>query len=226
VKSLKTESVTRASTDQEGQARTLAPASSRSGAARCDHRPLQPRDPHQRPPVRLRCRPPRAQPRLRPRPAPDPASGRARTSAARGGRPARARRRRATGEASRRRASSEVAHTTNTANTTTTPTTTHPDRATRLPLPHHHDLPRPPRAPPLTALRSSTSFSSSCSTRPHSACRRPASGPPATCLGCPKDLSGRSRKGGPARSGGPPFLESPGVKPTLGRRRGGGPVIS
>ena len=40
------------------------------------------------------------------------------------------------------------------------------------------------------------------------------------------DLSGRSRKGGPARSGGPPFLESQGGERKLGRRRGGGPVIS
>jgi hypothetical protein len=62
--------------------------------------------------------------------------------------------------------------------------------------------------------------------RPTSACRRPASGPPTTCLGCPADLSGRARKGGPARSGGPPFLESPGAQRNLCRRRGGGPMIS
>jgi hypothetical protein len=39
-------------------------------------------------------------------------------------------------------------------------------------------------------------------------------------------FSCRSRKGGPARSGGPPFLESPGVTPNLGRRRGGGMFAS
>ena len=44
--------------------------------------------------------------------------------------------------------------------------------------------------------------------------------------GLPPDLSGRSRKGGPARSGGPPFLESPGAERNLGRRRGGGPLTS
>jgi hypothetical protein len=40
------------------------------------------------------------------------------------------------------------------------------------------------------------------------------------------DLSGRSRKGGPARSGGPPFLQSPGLMRDLGRRRGGGLFVS
>jgi hypothetical protein len=59
-----------------------------------------------------------------------------------------------------------------------------------------------------------------------SPCRRPASGPPTFCLGCPAGFSCRSRKGGPARSGGPPFLESPGLPRTSGRRRGGGPSAS
>lgn len=39
-------------------------------------------------------------------------------------------------------------------------------------------------------------------------------------------FSGLSRKGGPARSGGPPFLESPGLMRDLVRRRGGGPFVS
>src|SRR5207249_4736897 len=39
-------------------------------------------------------------------------------------------------------------------------------------------------------------------------------------------LPGRSRKGGPARSGGPPFVESPGVARNPSRRRGGGPLTS
>src|SRR4051812_11869892 len=59
-----------------------------------------------------------------------------------------------------------------------------------------------------------------------SPCRRPASGPTTSCLGCPAGFSCRSRKGGPARSGGPPFLESPGLKRNVGRRRGGGPSAS
>src|SRR5215204_7117834 len=40
------------------------------------------------------------------------------------------------------------------------------------------------------------------------------------------NFSGKSRKGRPARSGGRPFLGSPGVKPNPGRRRGGGLVPS
>ena len=68
---------------------------------------------------------------------------------------------------------------------------------------------------------------SSCSCPSLPACRRPASGlPPFTPgLPCPVFVC-RSRKGGPARSGGPPFLESPGAERNLGRRRGGGPLIS
>ena len=150
--------------------------------------------------------------------------------------PAGASGRRATGEASRRRAPSEVAHTTSTVNTTTTPLDDTPDRATRLPLTARpaslYPLPAtsPSRPPPPSArpplLPCSLLLPSGPHARPTSACRRPASGPPATCLGCPADLSGRSRKGGPARSGGPPFLESPGLMRDLGRRWGGGPLIS
>ena len=82
----------------------------------------------------------------------------------------------------------------------------------------------PARPSPLTALL--LLLPAHPHAQPLPACRRPASGPPATCLGCPADLSGRSRKGGPARSGGPPFLESPGVEPDLGRERGGGLLVS
>src|SRR5215210_3062530 len=47
--------------------------------------------------------------------------------------------------------------------------------------------------------------------------------PTSTRLGKPAPLlPGTSRKGGPARSGGPPFLESPGGKRKTGRGRGGG----
>jgi hypothetical protein len=56
-----------------------------------------------------------------------------------------------------------------------------------LALPSCASLPRPPRPPRLAA------------TRPADACPAPA------CAACPH-LSGMSRKGGPARSGGPPFL--------------------
>ena len=42
--------------------------------------------------------------------------------------------------------------------------------------------------------------------------------------GLPPDLSGRSRKGGPARSGGPPFLESPGGMRVFGPEAGRRPV--
>jgi hypothetical protein len=85
---------------------------------------------------------------------------------------------------------------------------------------------------PLLYLRSSdrfpgSFFMSSCSAPSLLACRRPASGlPPFTPgLSCPVFVC-RSRKGGPARSGGPPFLESPGAQRNKGRRRGGGPLIS
>jgi hypothetical protein len=93
----------------------------------------------------------------------------------------------------------------------------------RLALHHlHHPHALPARS--LTALPSPTPCSSS--SPPILLARRPASGPTATCQGCPANSIGRSRKGGPARSGGPPFLESPGLEPNPGRRRGGGPFAS
>src|SRR5215218_10550279 len=47
--------------------------------------------------------------------------------------------------------------------------------------------------------------------------------PTSTRLGKPAPhLPGTSRKGGPARSGGPPFLQSPGGERKTGRGRGGG----
>jgi hypothetical protein len=56
-------------------------------------------------------------------------------------------------------------------------------------------------------------------------CRRPAPRPTSTRLGkfAPR-LPGRSRKGGPAPSGGPPFLQSPDGQRKTGRGRGGGLV--
>jgi hypothetical protein len=78
-------------------------------------------------------------------------------------------------------------------------------------------LPLPPLSLSLFHARST----------PHliaSPCRRPASGPTASCLGCPARFSCRSRKGGPARSGGPPFLESPGLARNLGPEAGRRPV--
>jgi hypothetical protein len=44
-------------------------------------------------------------------------------------------------------------------------------------------------------------------------------------LGCPDRFPGRSRKSGPARSGGPLFLESPGVERKSGRWVGQQPVL-
>ena len=58
---------------------------------------------------------------------------------------------------------------------------------------------------------------------PCTRCRRPASGPSSIPPGLAHPgLPGRSRKGGPARSGGPPILASPGAKRKTGRGRGGG----
>jgi hypothetical protein len=56
----------------------------------------------------------------------------------------------------------------------------------------------------------------------------PPPAPPTITPGLPPspNFSGKSRKGRPARSGGRPFLGSPGVKPNQGRRRGGGLVPS
>ena len=93
-------------------------------------------------------------------------------------------------------------------------------------FPAFASLPRPSTSAVLIASLVPSSWSScSCPSLP--ACRRPASGlPPFTPgLPCPVFVC-RSRKGGPARSGGPPFLESPGAERNQGRRRGGGPLIS
>jgi hypothetical protein len=57
-----------------------------------------------------------------------------------------------------------------------------------------------------------------------SSCRRPASAPPCIPPGLPTKQSGWSRKGGPARSGGPPFLHSPGGKPRKHPEAGRRPV--
>jgi hypothetical protein len=55
-------------------------------------------------------------------------------------------------------------------------------------------------------------------------CRHPASCPSASHLGCLPDFSGMSRKGGPARSGGPPFLERPRGRAKSGPEAGRRPV--
>jgi hypothetical protein len=94
-----------------------------------------------------------------------------------------------------------------------------------------------PASPFPSLPRSSTSAVLTASLVPSScphALLRPfllaAAPPPAfllSRLGCPaRCLFCRSRKGGPARSGGPPFLESPGAQRNLGRSRGGGPLNS
>ena len=113
--------------------------------------------------------------------------------------------------------------TTSTTNTTTTRSTTSP---TARPLSRYLTFPSSlasPRDRPLTALPVLL-LPAHPHARPPPACRRPASGPPAYAWAALPDLSGRSRKGGPARSGGPPFLESPGVKRNLGPEAGRRPV--
>ena len=118
---------------------------------------------------------------------------------------------------------------------------THPDsrtpraRRTRRRARERHPTARPAPAtspsPPPIIFRATDFLNASLllhpphpHARPLPPCRRPASGPPASCLGCPARSICRSRKGGPARSGGPPFLESPGLVgdlgPEAGRRHG------
>jgi hypothetical protein len=212
-----------ASTDQEGQARNLAPACFRSGAARCDHRPLQQRDPHRshrgRTPVpstpgAAAVAP--ASPRVTgerpgatraPAPTGQPASGR-----------------RTTGEASRRRARSEVAR-------TRTP-------PTRRRHPHRQRLPARPASRYLTFTTSPPSppLTPDClvllyflllltlDPLPLAAAPPPAL-PPHAWAALQIYLAGRGR-GVQRVSGGPPFLECPGAERKEGRRWGGGSLIS
>jgi hypothetical protein len=93
-----------------------------------------------------------------------------------------------------------------------------PPPATPLPLPSSRPLPDPSSvrlfAPPAPPPADSSSL-----TLPTRACRRPAPSPTAPAWADPPGLPGWSRKGGPARSGGPPFLQSPGG--SQGNTRGG-----
>lgn len=50
--------------------------------------------------------------------------------------------------------------------------------------------------------------------------------PPPPRLGCPARFTWQVEEGGPARQRRTPFLESPGVERNLGRRRGGGLLVS
>ena len=99
------------------------------------------------------------------------------------------------------------------------------------PSSHHDDSPFPTRPPtlttsPNTTACSPTSRSSSSSSSPSPPCLPPPHLRPSPhhAWAALPDLSGRSRKGRPARSGGRPFLESPGVmrvlEPEVGRRHG------
>ena len=88
--------------------------------------------------------------------------------------------------------------------------------------------PRSPSQRPSTALLPcclpSSRLPCSSSSPTTSACRRPASALLPIAWAALPDFSGKSRKGGPARSGGPPFLESPGVMRTLEPEAGRRPV--
>jgi hypothetical protein len=119
---------------------------------------------------------------------------------------------------------SELTHTTSTTNPTTSRSTTSPTARPRSPLPPlHHPHRTSLRDPPLTAFPVLHPDHPILDYLPLAAAPPPAL--PLHAWAAP-DLSGRSRKGGPARSGGPPFLESPGAEPNPGRRRGGGPLTS
>jgi hypothetical protein len=108
----------------------------------------------------------------------------------------------------------------------------------------HHPRLEPPH-PPLSRLRPRLAFTTRFRTTaprdvppgvprtysagslliPSNACRRPASDPPNITpgLACPVYLAGRGR-GVQRVSGGPPFLEGPGVKRDLGPEAGRRPV--
>jgi len=126
-----------------------------------------------------------------------------------------------TGNARRRRAHIRGrAH--RTQNTTTRSTTvTRP----REPLPASSPS-RPSRAPRAPDCLPRLLLPAHPDLRPPSACRRPASGPPANLPGLPCPISLASRGRGVQRVSGGPFLGSPGVMRNLGRRRGGGPLVS
>ena len=105
----------------------------------------------------------------------------------------------------------------------------HPQRNTRPrdPLPRFSpSRPPPPPARPSRLTPCCLLLPAHPHAQPPPACRRPASGPPAYCLGCAQIyLAGRGRGGSSAKRW-TPFLESPGVEPDLGRGRGGGLLVS
>ena len=175
-----------------------------------------------------------ARPRCRPRAvaAPDapPTSRAARTARPPGGRGAPSgrgagdERRR---ERSRRRATrlDESAHHEHEHHEHDDDTSTTPRPRDPLPLPHLHDLRRLPRdrTPDCLLLLLLPAHPHA---RPPPACRRPASGPPASCLGCPARFIWQVEEGGSSAKRWTPLPRKPRRERNLGRRRGGGPVIS
>lgn len=91
-------------------------------------------------------------------------------------------------------------------------------------LPRRYVTCRPSPHPSPSPLPLITSTPAHTDTRPTTHLPPPRLRPPPQPLAPLPDLSGRSRKGRPAHSGGRPFLESPGVIGILGGRRGGGVV--
>jgi len=120
----------------------------------------------------------------------------------------------------------EVARTTSTTNATTTSRSTSTPTHVRFSLPH---------LPGLTALPATDPLLPSCllllpahpHARPLLACRRPTSGPPASCLGCPARFIWQVEEGPVQREA----VDGPSSKAQawcgfLSRRRGGGLVRS
>jgi len=147
-------------------------------------------------------------------------------------RPAGTRGRRESGRARRERSTRQRrASTTTPAITTTTTTrmTITPSRPQTTCPPHDHPLTSAsPEPRPLTDLLPRFLLAPLLMLRLLPLAAAPPPAPPRSRLGFPlsPNFSGKSRKGRPARSGGRPFLGSPGVKPNPGRRRGGGLVPS
>ena len=220
-----TGSVTRASTDQEGQARNLAPASSRSGAARC---PPPPTPTSANPSESSRSGSNADHPgRDRERACVPRVTGErsgAQRARARSGEPGGARRRRATGEASRRRAHVRGRAHTSTANHDDTLDDI-PNRATRLPLPSRyltfptsHRLPARPT--PDCLPRPLLPCSSSCST---TSCLPPPRLRPSRYMpGLPSRFIWQVEEGGSSAKRWTPLPRKPrrdaGSRPEAGRR--------
>ena len=114
--------------------------------------------------------------------------------------------------------------TTSTTNTTTTRSTTSP---TASPLPRYLTFTTStafPRDRPLTAFPVSYSSLAHPHARPPPACRRPASGPPATCLGCPARFIWQVEEGGSSAKRWTPLPRKPRREAKSGPEAGRRPV--